>query len=291
MSVKMPPPSGMMEILSRFLLLTIGMIIGSISVVVFLVPAQIAPAGITGIAVISNVLLNTPIGMLTLLMNIPILYLAYRMLGGWKMLISTIYVVVTFSFFIDLVTPLFPVEGVSDNHLLNAIFGGVVGGVGAGLVLRGGGTFGGTSTLARILQVKYGMPLSSTYLYSNILIVGLAGILLGWESALFALVTLVMDGATSDYLLEGPSVIRTGVIITSKPQDVSDAIIQNLGRGVTSWQGTGMYTGESRHVLYVVINRTQVNALRQVVVDIDEKAFIVIGQGHAAYGEGFRNAR
>lgn len=287
----MPPPSGMMEILSRFLLLTIGMIIGSISVVVFLVPAQIAPAGITGIAVISNVLLNTPIGMLTLLMNIPILYLAYRMLGGWKMLISTIYVVVTFSFFIDLVTPLFPVEGVSDNHLLNAIFGGVVGGVGAGLVLRGGGTFGGTSTLARILQIKYGMPLSSTYLYSNILIVGLAGILLGWESALFALVTLVMDGATSDYLLEGPSVIRTGVIITSKPQDVSDAIIQNLGRGVTSWQGMGMYTGESRHVLYVVINRTQVNALRQVVVDIDEKAFIVIGQGHAAYGEGFRNAR
>lgn len=291
MSVKIPPPSGLMEIASRFVLLTAGMIIGSISVVVFLVPAQIAPAGITGIAVIANALWNTPIGMLTLLMNIPILYLAFRMLGGWRMLISTIYVVVAYSFLIDLVTPMLPADGVSDNHLLNAIFGGVVGGVGAGLVLRGGGTFGGTSTLARILQIKYGMPLSSTYLYANILIVGLAGVLLGWESALFALVTLVMDGATSDYLLEGPSVIRTAVIITSKPREVSDAIIQNLGRGVTSWEGTGMYTGESRHVLYVVVNRTQVNGIRQVVIDIDEKAFIVIGQGHAAYGEGFRTPR
>ncbi len=288
MASKLPAASTIWGLFGRFILLTTGTLIGAVSVVVFFVPAQIAPAGITGLSVIANSLFNTPIGIVTLVLNVPILYLAYRMLGGWRVLASTVYVVVLYSFAIDFVAPLLPTEGLSDNQLLNAIFAGVVGGIGGGLVLRAGGTFGGTSTLGRILQIKFGLPLSSTYLYTNITIVIVAGIILGWESALFALVALVMDGMTSDYLLEGPSVIRTVVVITDKPKEVAAAIIAQLGRGVTAWQATGMYTGEARHMLYVVVNRPQVNSLRQVVAVIDEKAFIVVGQGHVAYGEGFR---
>ena len=146
----------------------------------------------------------------------------------------------------------------SDNALLNAIFAGVIGGVGGGFILRGGGTFGGTSTLARIVQVKLGTPLSSTNLYTNIIVVLAVGVILGWESALFSLVALVIDGIAADYILEGPSVIRTVTIITKQPYDVSNVILYQLQRGVTAWQVTGMYTGEERHMLLVTVSRPQV---------------------------------
>lgn len=291
MSYKLPPVSGIQEFAVRFIMITIGTVIGAVGVVVFFVPAQVAPAGVTGLSVITNHLFDTPIGLVTLLFNIPILYLAYRMLGGWQTMLWTVYVVVTYSFMIDLVAPLFPTEGVSENNLLNAIFAGVVNGVGGGIVFRWGGTFGGTATLGRIIQKKLGTPLSSTYLYVNLVIVLLAGVFLGWESALFSLVALVMDGMISDYVLEGPSVIRTVFIITNKPRAVSDAILVQLERGVTGWDVTGMYTGESRHMLYIVVNRPQVNSLRQVVSDVDEDALIVVGQGHVAYGVGFRQKK
>jgi uncharacterized membrane-anchored protein YitT (DUF2179 family) len=133
-----------------------------------------------------------------------------------------------------------------------------------------------------------GLPISTTYLYSNLGTVLLAGLVLGWEGALYALVALAVEGAASDYILEGPSVIRTAVVITNNPREVADGILFQLGRGVTSWQATGMYTGQTRHILYVTVARFQINALRTIVAGIDPGAFIVIGQGHVAYGEGFR---
>ena len=151
-----------------------------------------------------------------------------------------------------------------------------------------GGTAGGTSTLARIFQDKFGLPLSTTYLYTNLIVVAAAGLVFGWEGALYAIVALWVEGVTSDYLLEGPSVIRTCVIITNKPQEVSKAIFLQLGRGVTSWQATGMYTGEERSILYVAVGRSQVQELRRVIATTDPEAFFVVGQGQTAYGEGFK---
>lgn len=276
------------SLIFRFVLVTVGTLINSVAVIVFFAPSTIAPSGISGLAVILNNLLGTPIGLFILLGNIPILYLAHRMLGGWRTVVWTIYAVVLFSAGIDILTPYFPARGISDNALLNAIFGGVVGGMGGGLVIRGGATLGGTSTLARILQVQNGTPLSSTYTTSNLAVVVLAGIFLGWESALYATVALVLEGAATDYSMEGPSVIRTLMVITDKPRDVADAILYRAGRGVTAWQAVGMYTGEMRHVLFVTINRSEVNEVRSLALQIDPHAFVIVGQGHVAYGEGFK---
>jgi len=98
-------------------------------------------------------------------------------------------------------------------------------------------------------------------------------------------------GATTDYALEGPSVIRTGVIITDHPNEVAQRIFTELGRGVTSWEATGMFTDQPHTVLYVTIGRAQVNTLQRLVIATDPAAFLVIGQGHSAYGEGFKEVR
>jgi uncharacterized membrane-anchored protein YitT (DUF2179 family) len=279
------------SLIFRLIFLTIAALIGSLSVVVFLAPFEIAPSGISGIAVILNQYIGTPIGLLTLLGNIPIQYLAFRMLGGWQVVAATVYIVIVYSIGIDLLAPIFPKDGVSEDVLLNALFGGIISGVGSGLAYRAGATFGGTSTLSRILQARYGTPMSSTYLYTNLGTVALAGLVFGWDGALYATVALALDGAVSDYVLEGPSVIRTAVIITDHPQTVADAILHQLQRGVTGWEVTGMFTGQTRTLLYVTVARPQINDLRRLVGEVDPGAFIVVGQGHVAYGRGFQTAK
>jgi uncharacterized membrane-anchored protein YitT (DUF2179 family) len=261
---------------------------GAVAVNVFYTPADIAPSGISGVAIILNHLIGTPVGLVVLIGNIPVQLLALRMLGGWRVVARTVYVLVLYSLAIDQLNLYFPTMAISSDNLLNAVFGGILGGIGGGLIYRAGGTFGGTSTLARILQSRLGTPLGSTYLYTDTLVVLLAGVVFGWQGALYAIITIFVDGTTSDYVLEGPSRIRTATIITNKPDAVSAVLMHELERGVTAWPGQGMYTHQERTILFVTVSRPQVSDLRRLVFSVDPDAFLVIGQGHTAYGEGFQ---
>lgn len=278
------------RLIMRWTLMGAGSIISAIGVIVFMTPFDIAPTGITGIAVLLNITLGLPIGVMNFIMNIPLMIWAARMLGGWRVVAWTVVFIVIFSVSLDNLAQFFPAKGVSDEVLLNAIFGGILGGVGSAMVIRAGGTTGGVATLGRVLQEKYGIPLSSTYLYANIGVILLIGAVLGWEGALFAMVAIGVEGAVTDYVLEGPSVIRMGIIITDYPQEVSQVLLYQLRRGVTSWSATGMYTGQQRYILYVTVSRFQIDALRTLVHSIDPEAFLVIAQGHVAYGEGFKKS-
>jgi uncharacterized membrane-anchored protein YitT (DUF2179 family) len=276
----------------RYLLITIGSVIGAVSVLIFMAPFNIAPGGVSGVSVILNKLLGTPIGVMIFLLNIPIQFIGYRMLPeGWRVVVRTIVVLVIYALALDLLDPFIPDQGVSENVLLNALFGGITGGISTGMVYRAGGTFGGTSTLALIVQRKTGIPMSTTFLYTDTLVIAAAGLFFGWEAMLYAIVALFVGGVATDYVLEGPSVIRTAVIITNRPQEISESVIRHLHRGATAWEATGMYTGQARWVVYVTIARSQVQELRMLVQRTDPDAFLVIGQGHSAYGEGFTASR
>jgi uncharacterized membrane-anchored protein YitT (DUF2179 family) len=274
---------------SDVVLLSLGAFISAIGVIIFQAPFDIAPGGISGIAIILNHLFDTPIGLMILLLNIPIQLLAFRFLGGWRVILGTIFAIVLYSFLIDWLTPLLT-QVLSQDRLLNALYAGVIGGIGGGLVFRGGGTLGGTSTLGRILQELYGIPLATSTLYTDTGVVVLAGLVFGWEGALYAVVALYIGGVVSDYTLEGPSVVRTATIITDYPAEVSQVILDKLKRGVTAWEGTGMYTHETRGVLFITIGRAQVDYLRNIVLKTDPNAFLVFSQGHTAYGRGFRES-
>jgi uncharacterized membrane-anchored protein YitT (DUF2179 family) len=271
-------------------LMTAGALIGAIQMVVFMIPAEVVPGGISSLAIILNKLIGTPVGVMILLANIPIQVVGYRMLGGWRVVAATVYVVAVYSVAVD-VLPLHGVEAVSDDRLLNALFGGAVGGIASGLVYRAGATYGGTSTLARIIQNRTGTPLSTTLLYTETVLIAVAGVVFGWEAALYAVIAMVVYGLATDYVLEGPSVIRTAMIVTEHPREISDRVIRDLNRTVTAWEARGMYSGQERCVLYVTVSRSEANRLRELVFGIDPRAFLVIGQGHAAYGEGFRHPK
>lgn len=272
--------------------LTLGAFIGALAVPLFYLPSDVAPVGLTGAMVILNEFVTVPIGLMVFLLNLPILWIAYRILpSGGTIVVKTLFVTAIYAPTIDLIGPLLPDGGISDNLLLNVIFAGVLTGIGGGIIIRAGGTFGGTGTIARIIQYRTGMPMGSVYLYTDSAVLGVAGLVFGWEAALLAVVALFMDGNATNYVLEGPAVIRTATIITTKPEQVGQEIMLNLQRGVTTWDAQGMYTRQTRHVLFVSVSRAQVKDLEAIVIDTDPQAFLVVGHGHNAYGYGFRRPK
>lgn len=277
------------EIIISYIWLTLGALIEAISTIIFLAPFEVAPGGVSGMAVILNKTIGTPIGLMVFILNIPIQFLGYRMLpGGWRIIVRTIYAVIIYTVLMDILDSVITVSITGEDRLLNTLFGGIIAGIGGGMIFRAGGSLGGTSTLALILQRRLGTPMSTTYLYTDALVIGIAGLAFGWEAALYAIVALFLTGIATDYVMEGPSIIRTCVIITDKPDEVATAIMSTLYRGVTGWEGIGMYTKQPHTILYVTVSRTQVQDVRRLVTKIDTNAFIVVGHGHMAYGKGFK---
>jgi uncharacterized membrane-anchored protein YitT (DUF2179 family) len=164
------------------------------------------------------------------------------------------------------------------------LYGGVVGGIGYGLVVRGRGMVSGTGIISRVLQVRTGIPVSQLYVLVDGFVILALGLTFGWERALYGMVMLFIWGLASDYAVEGPSVVRIVFIVTDLPEAVADVLMERLRVGVTRWTGEGMYTAEERAILFCTVTRPDIELLRSVVHEIDPAAFVVIGHGHQASG-------
>lgn len=286
-----PPARFHWGIVADYLLVVLGAIVGAMNVAFFLAPHNIAPGGVTGLAIIINAFTGWPVGLMILAFNVPLIALGTRYLGGLPFVLRTIAYVTISSLGVDLIARYAPPGGLTEDLLLNAIYAGVVGGLSSGLVYRGGGNVGGTGIISRIVQRLTGLPLSQIYLYVDGVIIVIAALAFGWEAGLYAMIALFVGGLATDYMLEGPSIIRTATIITDQGDDVARAIIAHLGHGVTAWPGEGMYTGNTHQVLFCTINRSQVAELREIMAAVDPAAFVVIGHGHMALGKGFSALR
>jgi len=278
-------------IMQNYLLLTAGALVLAVNVNLFLAPSKIAPGGVSGSAIIINEFTGWPIGLMMLILNVPLLAVGFRYLGRFHFLVRTLYVVLLYSLGVDLLAGLLPAEGITDDLMLNALYGGVVGGIGTGLVYRGRGTSGGTGIVGRVLQLRTGVPMSEVYMITDGAVVLVAGLVFGWERALYALVTLFIWGIAADHVLEGPSVVRTAFIVTDKPKEVTQAVFSRLGLGVTAWPARGMFTAAEHTVLFCTVSRPEVNALKAMVIEVDPETFVVIGHGQQASGGVLRRIR
>lgn len=271
-----------------FLLIFIGANLQAFSLRLFLIPALLASGGVSGISQIINHFYGWPIGLMILVGNIPLFFLGWRHLGGLPFATRTAFTVLIFALATDLYIPYLPPEGITNDLLLNALYGGVISGVGYGLVYRGQGTSGGTDILAKIISKSFAIPLSQTYMLTDALIMFLAGLAFSWENAMYAIVMLYVSGLVAETVSQGSRVVRTAVIITTHPESVGQSILEIMQRGITRLDGTGMYTGQARAVLYCVITRMEVERLKAIIAEVDPQAFIVIGTAHEVLGEGFQ---
>lgn len=277
--------------LRDYLLIVIGALIQAIGLRLFLIPANLASGGVSGVAQLINHITNWPIGLMVLIGNIPLFVLGWRFLGGQKFVFRTAVAVATFSFFIDALIYFLPSEGITDDILLNSLYGAVISGIGFGIVYRGQGTSGGSDILARILNRWRGIPISQSYLMVDSAVILAAGFIFGWKEALYALITLYVSGVVTETTVEGRGLVRTVLIITSEPEAVSGQIMNILDRGVTLLPAKGAYTGEERTMLYCVVNRAETIRIKHIVSEADPHAFMVVGQAHEALGEGFHPLR
>ncbi len=268
--------------------LLVGGLVAATAINLFIAPHDIAPGGASGLAIVITHFLPLPLGLTMLAINVPAYLIGYRKLGGGPFLMRSIFATGVYNLSVDLLAPLMPAGGVTQDMVLNAVFGGVLLGIGIGLIYRAGGTAGAGGVTNRLLQAWQGLPIKITSLYSNSAVIALAGAAFGWEAALYALISFYVAGSTADFVLEGPAVIRTALIITDEPARVAQALMNELGRGVTRWEVEGMYTHAAHSALYCTVTRPQIHALKRIVGRVDPDAFLIVGQGQEALGRGFR---
>jgi uncharacterized membrane-anchored protein YitT (DUF2179 family) len=281
-----------------YILIALGALIQAISLRIFFVPADLASGGVSGIAQLINHFTGWPIGMMILIGNVPLFALGWRFLGGRGFALRTAVAIVTYALFTDLLVrlPFFAPNGAASyliNDLkgdifLNSLYGAIISGIGYGLVYRARGTSGGSDILARILNKWRGISMTQSYLMVDTVVILSAGFVFGWKQALYAMITLYVSGLVAETVLEGGGTVRTAMIVTSRPENVSVRVMEDLERGVTVLEGTGAFTGASKPVLYCVISRAEVAMLKTIVHEIDPEAFMVIGVAHEALGEGFK---
>jgi uncharacterized membrane-anchored protein YitT (DUF2179 family) len=271
------------KVLTDYCLLTVGSIILAINFDIFLAPFNIAPGGVSGMAIILHEFTGWLLGLTMLVLTIPMLILGFYCLGRFRFLFRASYVTLIYSLGVDVLAGFLP-PGVTNDLLLNALYGGIVGGVGIGLIYRGGTSPAGTSVISRVLNLKTGIPNSQVFILIDGGVILLAGAVFGWEMALYAFVTLFMWGLVADYVLEGPSMVRTAFIVTDAPETVSQALLNRMGVGVTAWEGKGMFSKREHMTLFCAVNRPDVRRLTAIVNEVDPRAFLVIMQGHQARG-------
>jgi len=271
------------KILTEYFLLTMGSVILAVNFDLFLAPFNIAPGGTSGAAIIVHEFTGWPKGLTMLVLTLPMLVIGFFYLGRFRFLVRALYVTLVYSLGVDGLVTVLP-SGVTHDLLLNALYGGIVGGLGIGLIYRGGTSPAGTSVISRVVQMKTGIPNSQVYMLIDGGVILIAGLVFGWEMALYAFITLFTWGLVADYVLEGPSVVRTVFIVTDSPEEVSQVLMDRLGVGVTAWAGKGMFSKTEHTTLFSTVNRSDVNLLKAIVNNADPKAFVVIAQGHQTKG-------
>lgn len=277
--------------ISDYALVFIGTLLQAVALRIFFIPADLASGGVSGVAQLIYHFTGWPIGLMVFIGNLPLFILGWRYLGGRRFALRTGTAIVTLSFLTDalLWLPFFPQHGLTNDLVLNSLYGAVVSGIGYGLVYRGQGTSGGSDILVRILNHYRGIPVTQGYLITDATIILSAGFIFGWDKALYAIITLYVSGLVVDTTMEGSGTVRTALIITSAPDQVAGTIMREMERGVTVLSGTGAYTGMDRPVLYTVVTRSEVQMLKSIVHQADTAAFMVIGAAHEALGEGFKS--
>lgn len=260
-----------------------GLIVG-VGVTVFYVPGSILGGGITAISILSHELFGTNVALLTLLCNIPILIFGYFVVDREFMILSTVgMLAMTASM---QMAELIPVP--TENVLTCIIAGGFVVGGGAGIMLRQNGSGAGTDVICRAIYKYSSFPIGNSSLLVNGILVSLGGVVMGVDVAVATIATIFITGRMVNYIVEGVDYKRTVIIICERAGDISQALMEEFGRGVTITEVTGAYSGQKKVQIMCAITPYQTPKLRSIVLRLEPTAFVTITESISVIGGGFR---
>jgi uncharacterized membrane-anchored protein YitT (DUF2179 family) len=260
------------QVLWNLGLITLGSALCAVAINGILIPQKFLSGGFTGVALLIHYMLpGLSLGGLYLLLNIPLFILGWKFVG-LRFFLYSIAGMMIFSGFIELIKITLPIQ----DKLLSALLAGIITGAGAGTILRSWGSAGGTDILSVILLNRFSIRLGTTILAFNSLILAAAAILFSIERALYTLIYIYVSAYMINLVVTGLSQRKAVQIVSSRWAEISQEIMEKIGRGVTITQGRGGYTGEEVQVLYTVINFRELSRLKQAVRRIDPDALVVV---------------
>lgn len=267
-----------------------GCALFAVGIDMFLIPNGLAAGGISGLATITSHLaslrgINLPVGIQTICVNVVLMLLVARS-GDKGYLVRVIAGFFASGLLIDVVDPLVP--KVTEDMLLAAIWGGVTCGAGLGLVMRGGGNTGGSDIVAMFLQRKAGVPVGTTFIVTDFIVIAISALVFSPRNALYALVTIFISGRVCDAVVDGPRTMRAAYVISTEHDKIANKILYTLNRGCTELTARGVWSGNSRPVLFCVLSRQETTRLKAIVEECDPEAIVVISEVYEAFGEGFK---
>ncbi|RKX69613.1 hypothetical protein DRP53_07695 [candidate division WOR-3 bacterium] len=269
-------------------LIILGSVLMALSYNLFLIPHRLVPGGVGGLSIILHHLVQTPVGLMIIIFNIPIFILGIKILGRSYGLKSLLGVILS-SLLIDFFTYTVGIPLASENRILSAIYGGALLGLGLGIVFRGHGSTGGTDIIGQVINRLTNLSTGMGILITDFIIISLAGIAFrDIELCLYGYLALFISSKVIDLVLEGWSYTRALIIITNKEQEIGTVITRKFNRGVTRIPGYGVYTGAERSVLFCVVTRREVPLIAKEIKNIDGDAFVVVTDIYEVLGRGFR---
>ncbi|MEO5359053.1 MAG: YitT family protein [Nitrospirota bacterium] len=269
-----------LAILKQYILIFVGALIASVGLEIFLIPNNIIDGGVTGVSIISGYLTGFPVGGFIFVLNLPFVVIGYKYIGK-SFTASTFFAITCLSVMITL---LHPVPGLTKDLLLAAVFGGIFLGIGTGLIIRYGGSLDGTEIVAILLDKKTGFTVGEVVLFFNIFILSGAGLVFGWDRAMYSLLAYLLAFKVIDITIEGVDGTKAVLIVSQRAEIIAEELMSRLGRGVTFFQGRGAFSGQSRMIIYSIISRLEIAKLKSIVSEIDSNAFVSIFDVHEVLG-------
>lgn len=272
-----------------YLVITLGSVIYAAGISMFLDPNNLAPGGVSGIAIIlNNFIKPINVGTIIVLINIPIMIIGVIKFG-FRFLCSSIYAVAVSSAAMEIFDR--TVGSLTSNLLLAAIAGGTLQAVGIGLVFRTGATTGGTDIIVRLLRLKFRyMKTGTIFLMIDGVIIIASGIVFkDLDIALYAALSLTVYMMMFNSVLYGGSEARLIYIISGKRERIAERIMTELDAGATIIEGKGAYTGQDRDVLMIVLRMRSLPEARDIVREEDKNAFMIVTKATSVFGEGFKS--
>jgi uncharacterized membrane-anchored protein YitT (DUF2179 family) len=269
----------------RFFGIIIGTVIVAVSINTLILPNHIADGGVTGIAILLHYLFQWNISILVALLNIPLFILGYKSVGRqlfyWSILgVGTLSAALKFT---DVMSP------ITTDTLLACIFGGVVSGIGMGIIFRCRGSLGGTDILAIVLNKRIQFSVGQIILILDAVIFIGAALIFSPEMAMYAMIYMFIATKVIDLVQVGLDYSKSVMVVTEKPDEIAEDIINIVGRGVTYFQAEGAYSHFQKRVVYSIVNRAQLTQVKEIVNKYDPDAFVSIGDVSEVVGEGFQS--
>ena len=278
------PPKGASFYIKKAAMLILGALITAAGLDLFLIPNNVIDGGVVGLSIMAQTITGMGLGVFLVLFNSPFVYMGYKQIGK-NFALSTVFAIIMLSIWSGV---LHDVPQVTNDPFLAAIFGGVVTGLGVGIVMRTGGCFDGTEIVAIIMDARTQFSVGEVVMFINLFILSSAGLLYGWDKAMYSLFAYFVIAKMIDVVLKGLDESYAVMIVTNEHEEMTAALNERLGRGVTLLHGAGGYTGEAKEVLYCVVTRLELDKLKEIVLDKDERAFVTINAVHDIVGGRFK---